>query len=47
MARHSTGYDYVPDGAAVERAVAEGELKFAAAGPTTGTYTRKRRACSM
>ena len=32
MSKHGTGYDYVPDGAAVERAVAEGELKFAAAG---------------
>lgn len=32
MAKHATGYDYVPDGGATERAVAEGELKFAAAG---------------
>ena len=29
MARHSTGYDYVPDGG---KNAGEGELKFAAAG---------------
>lgn len=32
MSKHSTGYDYVPDGSATERVVAVGELKFAAAG---------------
>lgn len=31
MAKHGTGYDYVPDGGA-NKVVAEGELKFAAAG---------------
>ena len=31
MARHSTGYDYVPDGGR-NAVIGEGELKFAAAG---------------
>ena len=31
MARHSTGYDYVPDGGK-NAVIGEGELKFAAAG---------------
>lgn len=36
MAKHSTGYDYVPDSVAAKRAVSEGELKFAAAGLAHG-----------
>lgn len=32
MAKHATGYDYVPDGDMTSRAVEQGELKFAVAG---------------